>query len=393
MPLFVAPLDFEVPTLPSAAAYADTFLIEGGKPKFSNGASWLDLSAPVTAGTTGQFWRGDVGWSNNLVGPLGVGANLTPAFGIRVGLALTGAVNTTSIQAYNTVQSDVTSTHYYFATSAALAAVSFNLSTLTHYHTAQVAFTGGATVTDQIGFRVLSQLTGATNNYGFRSDLTYATGRWGVYTGTADNAYAGNSRFGSTAAPTAKVHMAAGTTAASTAPLKFTSGALMTTAEAGAVEFLTDAFYGTITTGAARKRFLLDNDIGVNVQAYDAQLASLAALTYAGNGGKFVRLNAGATDFEFITLAGGGDALTTNPLSQFAATTSAQLLGVISDETGTGALVFADSPALAGTPTAPTADVNTNTTQLATTEFVVAEIAATPAGLSQPQIMARSLGC
>jgi len=34
--------------------------------------------------------------------------------------------------------------------------------------------------------------------------------------------------------------------------------------------------------------------------------------------------------------AGTGDALTTNPLSQFAATTSAQLAGVLSDETGTG---------------------------------------------------------
>ena len=42
----------------------------------------------------------------------------------------------------------------------------------------------------------------------------------------------------------------------------------------------------------------------------------------------------------------GGDALTTNPLSQFAATTSLQLKGVISDETGSGALVFATSPTL-----------------------------------------------
>lgn len=44
--------------------------------------------------------------------------------------------------------------------------------------------------------------------------------------------------------------------------------------------------------------------------------------------------------------AGGGDALTSNPLSQFAATTSAQLAGVISNETGSGALVFATSPTL-----------------------------------------------
>lgn len=45
-------------------------------------------------------------------------------------------------------------------------------------------------------------------------------------------------------------------------------------------------------------------------------------------------------------LSGSGDALTTSPLSQFAATTSAQLAGVISDETGSGKLVFGTSPTL-----------------------------------------------
>lgn len=75
--------------------------------------------------------------------------------------------------------------------------------------------------------------------------------------------------------------------------------------------------------------------------------------------------------------AGGGNALTTNPLSQFAATTSAQLAGVMSDETGTGALVFASSPTLAGTPLAPTAAADTNTTQIATTAYVIGQAAST----------------
>lgn len=66
--------------------------------------------------------------------------------------------------------------------------------------------------------------------------------------------HAGQFGIGVTA-PTAVLHLKAGTTAASTAPLKFNTGSLMTSAEAGAVEFLTDAFYGTITTGAARKTF------------------------------------------------------------------------------------------------------------------------------------------
>ena len=49
-----------------------------------------------------------------------------------------------------------------------------------------------------------------------------------------------------------------------------------------------------------------------------------------------------------ITLpdATGTVALTNNKLDVFAATTSAELAGIISDETGTGALVFADTPTL-----------------------------------------------
>ena len=52
------------------------------------------------------------------------------------------------------------------------------------------------------------------------------------------------------------------------------------------------------------------------------------------------------TSLAYYTLATTGAGLTANPLSQFAATTSAQLRGVLSDETGTGAAVFATSPTL-----------------------------------------------
>jgi hypothetical protein len=60
---------------------------------------------------------------------------------------------------------------------------------------------------------------------------------------------------------------------------------------------------------------------------------------------------------------GSGDAKTANPLSQFAATTSAQLAGVISNETGSGLLVFNSSPTLT-TPAlgTPSALVGTNIT-------------------------------
>ncbi|CAB3643914.1 hypothetical protein [Trinickia soli] len=52
----------------------------------------------------------------------------------------------------------------------------------------------------------------------------------------------------------------------------------------------------------------------------------------------------GATPWDSANLA--SPASTTGNLSQFAATTSAQLAGVLSDETGSGAAVFANSPTI-----------------------------------------------
>lgn len=72
----------------------------------------------------------------------------------------------------------------------------------------------------------------------------------------------------------------------------------------------------------------------------------------------------GTTDTQTLTNK------TINLTSNTLVTTSAQLLAALTDETGTGSVVFSVSPALTGTPTAPTAAVSTNTTQLATTAFV-----------------------
>lgn len=106
-----------------------------------------------------------------------------------------------------------------------------------------------------------SSNSGANFNIRSTSNATKGKVTFGLAATTAyDEA---NDRFGvGVATPLAAVHIKAGTTAASTAPLKFTSGSLNTTAEAGAVEFLTDKYYGTITTGAARKEFAL-NDIAL----------------------------------------------------------------------------------------------------------------------------------
>ncbi|MFV5695980.1 ice-binding family protein [Flavobacterium sp. LB3P122] len=58
--------------------------------------------------------------------------------------------------------------------------------------------------------------------------------------------------------------------------------------------------------------------------------------------------------------------------TQTGSITSAQIQNSASDETGNGKLVFSESPIFTGITQAPTAAVGTNTTQLATTAFVLA---------------------
>lgn len=81
----------------------------------------------------------------------------------------------------------------------------------------------------------------------------------------------------------------------------------------------------------------------------------------SGSGGTKGLVNAPATgdstkflkgDGTWASIPGGGDALTSNPLSQFAATTSAQLRDILSDETGTGLAYFQGGDI--GTPSAGT---------------------------------------
>jgi len=133
-----------------------------------------------------------------------------------------------------------------------------------------------------------------------------------------------------------------------------------------------------------------------------AQIDSLVADTADVNGGTVDATAIGATTpstgaFTTLSSSGaatlasatvGGAAVTTasnvqtltnktiNLSSNTLVTTNAQL-GAATGQggTGTGALVFAVGPTFSGAPAAPTAAVNTNTTQIATTAYVVAQIA------------------
>jgi len=90
---------------------------------------------------------------------------------------------------------------------------------------------------------------------------------------------------------------------------------------------------------------------GTGAVYVDSTSKNLAVKDDAGNVNHGVRTNTGSANQWVSAIADNGAATTTQPaLTNLAAGTSADLRGVLSDETGTGAAVFATSPTIA-TPT------------------------------------------
>ncbi|MGQ7939136.1 glycine-rich domain-containing protein [Paraburkholderia sp. D1E] len=96
-----------------------------------------------------------------------------------------------------------------------------------------------------------------------------------------------------------------------------------------------------------------------------------------GASGNILSSTGAAADPAFQSAATLGLATTSGTLAQFAATTSAQLAGVISDETGSGSLVFGTAPTLSN-PVVGTQAAHDSSTKAASTAFVEAEFASPP---------------
>jgi hypothetical protein len=128
----------------------------------------------------------------------------------------------------------------------------------------------------------------------------------------------------------------------------------------GSLVFANSPTLVTPTLGAATATSIngltVSTSTGTLTVANGKTLTASNTLTFTGTDSSSVAFGAGGTV-----------AYTSNKLSAFAATTSAELAGVLSDETGTGSVVFSASPTLTGTLTV--ADVSSSG-NIATTSTV-----------------------
>ena len=130
-------------------------------------------------------------------GRFGFGTSTAAGTSARFGGSITGSTFSVGISSEQSVQSDVTSAARIFQSRPTTQATTWTLGTVSHFYANPQTFGAGSTVTNQHGFIAESSLTGATNNYGFFSNIASGTGRWNFYAnGTADNYFAGQVQLG-----------------------------------------------------------------------------------------------------------------------------------------------------------------------------------------------------
>ncbi len=126
-------------------------------------------------------------------GTVGFGSANSANYTVRTGKDVTGGTTAGNFYANGLTQPDVTSTSYGYLSQSNTAASAFTLSAQYGFRAIQGTFGAGSTVTNQYGFGADNSLIGATNNYGFYSNIPSGTGRWNFYAnGTASNYFGGN---------------------------------------------------------------------------------------------------------------------------------------------------------------------------------------------------------
>ena len=165
----------------------------------------------------------------------------------------TSSATTIVYNAAGTVPSGTTATARIYGTSISIAA-STTVASVQHFYAQSPALLSGAAITNQYGFLAESNLTNATNNYGFFGNIASGTGRYNLYmAGTAANYLGGAlSVAGDTTLAAYTETIVASGTVGSTATLAITAGTVLTATLTSAT-----ACTFTMPTATAGKSFIL----------------------------------------------------------------------------------------------------------------------------------------
>lgn len=188
--------------------YSSGTLIAG----INNYAFLADNAAAVTAGKTaygfyagldiatggGTTWGfyGDGTANNYMAGRLWLGSTAPGQVNFANYLDITGATVAWGNVVGSIIRSPVTSSATLHQTIASTEAAAFTLASVVHYAASQSTFANTG-VTTQQAFQAQSNLTGATNNFGFVGSIPAGTNRYNLYcSGTANNYMAGSLGIG-----------------------------------------------------------------------------------------------------------------------------------------------------------------------------------------------------
>jgi hypothetical protein len=233
---------------------------------------------------------------NYMAGGLGIGSTGVTGFNLRVDRNMTGATTFVAMRNAGTAQSDVTASLTMYDSVPFTAGATYTLPILAHYRVQGATANAPSIISNQYGFRVLNNLTAATNNFAFQSDLAAAANVWNIYfADTAQNFIRGNVGIGSGKTAPACALDVNGQVAQNTATAVTAAGTTLATATA-----LT-ATFNVVATTPASSGVTLPDVTGTAIWVFNNGANALTVYPNSASG----TIN-GGTAGAGVTLAVGG---------------------------------------------------------------------------------------